>query len=147
MSQGTRTNEHDVCAFVRAATSGTHNIMARQKRNSPSIDEGNTRAVSLKTIDPAMDFGNGVSLAALTAATATTKTKLDAYNGLLSQADDALNAVESAEKAVSDLSSRLLSGVKTKFGADSSQYEQAGGTRQSEIKRAAKTPKPAKPQS
>ena len=118
--------------------------MARQKRNSPAIDDGNTRAASLKTIDPAMDFSNGVSLTALTAATAAAKLKLDAYNALLSQTDDALNALEVAEKTVTDLSSRLLSGVKTKYGADSSQYEQAGGTRTSEIKRAAKKAAPAK---
>jgi len=34
--------------------------------------------------------------------------------------------------------------VKTKYGADSSQYEQAGGTRKSEIKRAGKKKTPAK---
>ena len=99
------------------------------------IEEGNSRAASLKTIDPALDFSNGVSLTALTAATATAKTKLDAYNALLAQSDDALNALGAAEKTVADLSSRLLSGVKMKYGADSSQYEQAGGTRTSEIKR------------
>jgi len=32
------------------------------------MDDGNTRAAALKTIDPAMDFGNGVSLTALTTA-------------------------------------------------------------------------------
>lgn len=106
------------------------------------MDEGNNRAASLKTIDPAMDFGNGVSLAALVAATESTKTKLNIYNALLSQVDDALNAVEQAEGSVTDLSSRLLSGVKTKYGADSSQYEQAGGTRKSEIKRAKKKKPP-----
>jgi hypothetical protein len=91
-----------------------------------------------------MDFGNGVSLTALRGATAAGKVRLDAYNALLSQTDDALNTLEAAEKTVTDLSSRLLSGVKTKYGADSSQYEQAGGTRRSEIKRAHKKKVPAK---
>lgn len=90
---------------------------------------------SVMSIDPALDFGNGVSVAALTAATTAAAAKLDAYNALLSQADEALNNLQAAEKVVSDLSSRLLSGVRMKFGADSSQYEQAGGTRTSEIKR------------
>ena len=129
------------------------------------MEDGNTRAVALKTIDPAMDFGNGVSLTALTAATAAAKTKLDAYNALLSDYEAPLSLRferagcldfgqalgettlylcnhTAAEKTVTDLSSRLLSGVKTKYGADSSQYEQAGGTRTSEIKRTAKTKTP-----
>ena len=105
------------------------------------MEEGNSRAAALKTVDPAMDFGNGVSLAALVAAATAVKTKLDIYNGLLSQVDEALNAVEAAEKSVTDLCSRLLNGVKSKYGADSSQYEAAGGTRTSEIKR---TPKKKK---
>ena len=94
--------------------------MARQKRSSPTLDDGNTRAAALTTA----------------------KTKLDSYNGLLSQVDDTLNGVEAAEKTVSDLYSCLLSGMKTKFGADSSQYEAVGGTRSSEIKRAARKPVP-----
>ena len=48
-----------------------------------------------------------------------------------------------AETTVADLSSRLLSGVKTKYGADSSEYEKAGGTRKSEIKRTSKKKPPA----
>lgn len=104
--------------------------------------EGNNRVASLKAVDAAMDFGEGVSLAALAAATAATKTKLESYNQMLSQVDDALNALEAVEKTVADLSSRLLSGVRTKYGANSSQYEQAGGTRTSEIKRATKKKTP-----
>ena len=95
--------------------------------------EGNNRVASLKAVDAAMDFGEGVSLAALAAATAATKTKLESYNQMLSQVDDALNALEAVEKTVADLSSRLLSGVRTKYGANSSQYEQAGGTRTSTL--------------
>ena len=39
--------------------------MARQKRNSPVFDDADNRAAALKTIDQAMDYGNGVSLTAL----------------------------------------------------------------------------------
>ena len=117
--------------------------MARAKRNSPIIDDGKTRAALLATIDPAMDFGNGASLAALNAKVKAAGDQLDAYNAMLSEVDDALNLLEGAETTVADLSSRLLSGVKTKYGADSSEYEKAGGTRKSEFKRAAKKTPPA----
>jgi hypothetical protein len=117
--------------------------MARLKRKSIVMDDGLKRAAALKTVDPAMDFGNGASLAALTAGLADVETKLNTYNGLLSQSDDALNQLGAAEKTVTDLSTRLLSGVRTKYGADSSQYEAAGGTRTSEKKKPVRQPKPA----
>ena len=141
--KGAETVEHGVCPSARAINSQLNHIMARAKRNSPIIDDAKTRAALLATIDPAMDFGNNVSLAALNAKVKSTGDQLDAYNALLSELDDALNQLEKAEGTVSDLSSRLLSGVKTKYGADSSEYEKAGGTRKSEIKRGAKKTPPA----
>ena len=66
--------------------------------------------------------------------------KLSAYNTLLSQAGDAQNALRAAEKELRPFSARMLTGVATKYGKDSSQYEKAGGTRKSEIKRPARKP-------
>ena len=143
MPQGAETDEHGICRSARATDSQLNHIMARAKRNSPIIDDGKTRAALLATIDPAMDFGNGASLAALNGKVKAAGDQLDAYNALLSEVDDALNLLEDAEATVADLSSRLLSGVKTKYGADSSEYEKAGGTRKSEFKRAAKKTPPA----
>jgi hypothetical protein len=109
--------------------------MARTKRTSPALDAAKTRANSLATVDKAMDFGNGASLTALNAANEALKTQLDDYNQMLSELDDALNKLEKAESSVTDLGTRLLAGVKVKYGPDSSEYEMAGGTRASEIKR------------
>lgn len=118
------------------------NNMARAKRTSPALEAAKVRANSLATVDQAMDFGNGASLTALNAANEALKTQLDAYNQKLSDLDDALNKLEKAESAVADLGTRLLAGVKVKYGPDSSEYEMAGGTRASEIKRSPRT-KPA----
>ena len=118
------------------------NNMARAKRTSPALEAAKVRANSLATVDQAMDFGNGASLAALNAANEALKTQLDSYNQRLSDLDDALNKLEKAESAVADLGTRLLAGVKVKYGPDSSEYEMAGGTRASEIKRSPRT-KPA----
>ena len=60
------------------------------------------------------------------------------------QVDDALNLFGKAEDDLSVLSGRMLAGAGVKFGKDSSEYEKAGGTRTSEIKRAPRTPKPKK---
>ena len=46
-----------------------------------------------------------------------------------------MNLFSQAETVLSDLSTQMLAGAGVKFGKDSSEYEKAGGTRTSEIKR------------
>src|SRR6185503_4965799 len=60
---------------------------------------------------------------------------------------DQHNALLAAEKALGDLSERMLAGVAARFGKNSSYYEQAGGVRMSERKRPVRKPKapPTKP--
>ncbi len=111
------------------------------------MDAAKERANSLATVDKTMDFGNGTSLAALTAANTALETKLDLYNQMLSDLDDELNELEVLEAKSTDLGSRLLGGVKVKYGPDSSEYEKAGGTRTSEIKRGPRTKKTGTPKS
>ena len=50
----------------------------------------------------------------------------------------AVNDTNSQALAVSDVITRARSGFRTFFGPDSTQYEQAGGTRRSERKRPAR---------
>jgi hypothetical protein len=109
--------------------------MARQKKTSKIIEGANTRSASLASIDPALDLGNGLTLAAYDTAIAAAQKKLDSYNTALSDADAAKNVFEKAEKGIADLSERMLSGVGTKFTKDSDEYEQAGGTKKSERKK------------
>ena len=67
-----------------------------------------------------------------------TNTLLSGYNTLLSQTDDAAQALETSERNLSDLSDKMLKAVATKFGTDSAEYRKAGGTPKSEIKRGRK---------
>ena len=115
--------------------------MARRKRTSPSIDGANTRANGLESIDAALDLGNGLTLAAFKAATEAVQEQLDKYNQELSNVDAKLNILEASETALDELSSRMLAATRVKFGKDSSQYEQAGGTRTSERKTSARKAK------
>ncbi len=116
--------------------------MARQKRTSPALDKARTRAAALSSIDAALDVGNGVTLAAYRAQMDAAQTELDEYNALLSQLDAKLNGVKAKERAVAAYSRRILNGVGVKFGTDSDEYEQAGGTRDSDIHRGPRTPTP-----
>ncbi|MCI5195122.1 MAG: hypothetical protein D3919_02610, partial [Candidatus Electrothrix sp. AW5] len=103
--------------------------MAYQRKSSRVIADAQERSADLRAIDPELDLGNNLTVAAYDTKIAEVQTALDAYNGLLAQADAAGNDFRTLEKELRDLSSRMLSGVKVKYGRDSNEYEMAGGTR------------------
>lgn len=117
--------------------------MARLKSSSTVIEKAQTRLASLSSIDPALDLGSSLTLAAYRAAIQDAQAKLEAYNNLLSQADEALNALNAAEKEMRSLSERMLAGAAARFGKDSDEYEMAGGVRKSERKRPMRKKQPA----
>ena len=108
--------------------------MARRKRTSDSIARAEARASGLNAIDSKLDVGNGLTLEAYRKSIGDTKSALDDYNSKLSELDSLLNTVETQEDALDELSSRMLAAVGVKYGKDSDEYEQAGGTRSSERK-------------
>ena len=61
----------------------------RKKSSSLVIAVGLKRAAGMKSIDPALDLGNGLTLASFEASLADVQSKLNAYNTLLSQAGSA----------------------------------------------------------
>ena len=109
--------------------------MAYRRRTSPNTEEAQQRAANLEAIDPALDLGNGLTLAAFRTEITATQALLNAYNIKLAEADAALNNLKIQEKGLKTLTSRMLAGVGVKYGKDSNEYEQAGGTRTSEIQR------------
>lgn len=117
--------------------------MARRRRISKILDNAQTRIAGLKSIDPALDLGNDLSLAAFGTIVSAGLTNLSAYNQALAKLDDLYNALQQSEKEAADMSERMLAGVAARYGKDSSQYEQAGGVRKSERK--PRTRKPKKP--
>jgi hypothetical protein len=106
--------------------------MTYKRRTSIVIEKAQIRSTNLETVDAALDMGNGLSLAVLRTEIQATQALLDAYNVKLAEADGALNAFKAKEKELKNLTSRLLAGVGAAYGRDSSEYEQAGGTRTSD---------------
>lgn len=111
--------------------------MSRRKKIFTHYETAAARAASLKSIDTALDLGNGLVLSSYEAAIANFRTELDGYNTLLSSIDEKLNIVEELEKKLKDLSERMLAGVASKYGKNSNEYEKAGGVKKSERKRPA----------
>ncbi len=108
--------------------------MARQKRTSKTLDQAAKRADGIKSIDPALDLG-GVTLAEFNRLIGKLNADISAYNVMMSQLDVMTNDLKAQEQALGEYSNRMLSGVATRFGKDSNEYEAAGGVRKSERKK------------
>ena len=123
--------------------------MARTKRTSTVLETARQRLAGLKSITPPPDFGAALSLAGYETDITTLGSKLDSYNEELSRLDQLQNELDTIEAGVREKNVRILSATEAHYGPDSSEYEQAGGTRRSERKRPGpkgpRTPKPPTP--
>ena len=116
--------------------------MARKKLiRVPDLDKGVTRLASVKSIDSEIDLGNGITATNYETQINLLRTTLSSYNTALSTIDDLYNDCIAQIDVVRDWNERVLTGVATKYGKNSSQYEMAGGVKKSERKK--QTPKPS----
>ncbi|MGI0484464.1 hypothetical protein ACN4EK_03445 [Pantanalinema rosaneae CENA516] len=107
----------------------------RKKHSSAGLEKAQTRLASLKSISPALDLGNGLTIAAFTQIIEDARQKLESYNTSLSAVDQTYTAMEDAEEVMAEWTERMLIGVASKYGKNSDEYKMAGGTRRVERKR------------
>jgi hypothetical protein len=112
--------------------------MARRKRTSSVLEAAHQRLAGLNSINPPPDFGTNLSLAAYTAQINDFSRQLDNYNQMVATLDDMQNQLNASEFVLRETNKRMLSAAEAHYGPNSSQYEQAGGTRQSDRKRSAR---------
>jgi hypothetical protein len=115
--------------------------MARTKKTSKTIESANTRLASLKSIGKDLDLGNGITVAAYSQLIEDTTKALEEYNTSLSVADEKSNVFDTNETSLKDMHERVLLGVGAKYGKNSNEYEQAGGTKKADRKRSVKVKK------
>ena len=84
--------------------------------------------------NPTFSLGE-VTLAGFQAKIAEAKQKREQLEALRMQVTALTNELETRTTELASIRTRALSGFRAVFGPDSTQYEQAGGTRQSEIRR------------
>lgn len=110
--------------------------MARRKlAKIPELVKAETRASALESIDANLDLNNGLTLPDYNTQIADLQKKVSKYNTVLSQVDDLYNEVIAQIDVVNDWSERMLTGIASKFGKNSSQYEMAGGVKKDERKK------------
>ncbi|MBD1823525.1 hypothetical protein H6F51_13640 [Cyanobacteria bacterium FACHB-DQ100] len=119
--------------------------MALKTRGSAAIDKAQRRLALLKSIDENLDLGYGLTNVNYSELIEQTRDSLEAYNTLLSKVDEARANLEQTEKALSQMSERMLSGVATKYGKSSIEYGKAGGSNRKRSKAASQSAPEALP--
>jgi hypothetical protein len=102
--------------------------MARLKRSSAILDRATRRMAGMRSIDTNLEFGVGLSLADYEARIQTLRTQILTYNTMLSQLDEMAGQVTLLEQELGSYSEKMLMSVAARYGKDSLQYVQAGGT-------------------
>lgn len=103
--------------------------MARQKRNSVTLEQAKRRLESLRSIDPNLDLGGDLTIRNFENVIHTLDDKLGLYNTSLSEVDKQGDDVKVAEKVVNIMSEKMLLGVGSLYGKTSQEYGMAGGSR------------------
>jgi cell division FtsZ-interacting protein ZapD len=106
--------------------------MPRQKRTSSVLQKTEQQTIGFESIDPRLDFGDSISLKHLNELTGELREELNQYNKMLNTLDSAKEKIEALEKSIRQTSERLTSGVATKYGKDSREYEIIGRVRTSD---------------
>ncbi|MBW4610069.1 MAG: hypothetical protein KME22_23370 [Hassallia sp. WJT32-NPBG1] len=106
--------------------------MSRRKRSSRILEKAEFRVAGLKAIDPNINFDNTYNLENLTQLIDKFHNMLDDYNAAIAMIDSAKNKLDEMEKTLGQVSDKMLMGVGFKYGKNSSEYELAGGVRDSE---------------
>ena len=109
--------------------------MARLKRSSTALETARQRLAGLKSITPRPNFGPALDLDQYEQEINAHAASLDKYNETLSLLDRLQNDLEAAEERLRDKNKRMLAATGALYGADSNEYETAGGTRASDRKR------------
>ncbi len=106
--------------------------MTGQKRTYRVLEKAELRAAGLKAIDPNIDFGDDRNLQNMTQLIEQYRSKIDAYNTALAVINSSRAEMNELDKALSDLTEKMLIGVAFKYGKDSREYEMAGAVRKSD---------------
>jgi hypothetical protein len=113
--------------------------MARRKRTSTVLDKADRRLAGLEAISPNLDLGNNMSVKEFRKLIEEVDDSVNAYNRMLATVDHLHNDMMAKEKALTDMTSRMLSAVAIVYGKASSEYEVAGGSRRGESRRSRAT--------
>ncbi len=119
----------------------------KEKGKSAIVSKAENRLNGMQVVEAnqgkPINYGNDevpLNAAAMSAQIELVESKRADYNKVLKTADEKSNEYYIAEKMLNEMCTKVLSGAVSKFGDDSVEYEQLGGTRKSDRKKAVKKP-------
>jgi hypothetical protein len=107
----------------------------RRSRNSVALEISKRRLEKLRSIDPLLDFGGGMSIENFAKSINELDDLQASYNQNLSGLDGQLSIIKDKENALLEMRDRFLKLVGGKYGTDSTEYLNAGGVKKSDRKR------------
>ncbi len=116
--------------------------MSRKKKVSRITEDANARLAGIKSIDPHLDLGNGLSAEIYASKIEATANSLNDYNTSLSISDEKLGVYEANELDLRDFHERILLTVGGRYGKNSAEYEMAGGKKKSDRRHSTKAKAP-----
>jgi hypothetical protein len=120
--------------------------MARPKRTSAALTKAEQRAAGMRSIDPELDLGNGLTLQSYNRKIDNLRSHLTLYTTALAQTDDLTRKITTLEAELNQTSEQMLLSIGGRYGKSSSEYGQAGGIPRGERRRkTAKSIAPATP--
>ncbi len=99
------------------------------KLNAKFIIEAEERLANIKSIDPNLDLGNGVSVPAFDKAIQKYHSDKLVYKTQIAASKGTMAALVDNEVQIRDLNQHLLIGIAAKYGLNSEEYAIAGGIR------------------
>ncbi|MGI8502748.1 MAG: hypothetical protein ACR2LR_16675 [Hassallia sp.] len=106
--------------------------MSRKKRSSRILEKAEFRVAGLKAIDPNINFDNTYNLQNLTQLIEQFHNMLDDYNAAIAMIDSSKQKLDETEKTLNQVSDKMLMGVGFKYGKNSTEYQLAGGVKDSD---------------
>jgi hypothetical protein len=96
--------------------------MNLDKRESTALAKAELRLTSLKTINPNLDLGDGVSVADFITKIDETRRSLEHLNSTITMLNQLSWSLRDKELEMADLSQRLELGIASKYGKKSNEY-------------------------
>jgi hypothetical protein len=112
--------------------------MPRLKRSSTGLAQAIQRLAGMGSLDQSRPFGDGLSLSEYNDRIQALQAQLATYNETLSVLDEMAENIAILEQDLRTYSEKMLMSVATRYGKDSLQYMQAGGTMRKRKNRRAK---------
>jgi hypothetical protein len=93
-----------------------------KSRQSATLAQLQVDLANLKALDPNLDFGDGLSIAALVQMMEETEQEIEVLNQILVSISEAKRSIRAKERALTQLKDRLHLGIAFKYGKKSREY-------------------------